>query len=678
MRVRQVIVRRLGAGLALLMVTAAVPPDAAAQGSVTRFAVVVGNGAYQQRPLPNPVNDARSVSSVLREVGFEVFHVENASAEELRRMAAAIRERFHKDGVGLFYYAGHAVQYQGTNYLLPTDFQAGGADELVERGLPADAVLGAMDAAGVKLSIVVLDACRDNPFGDPSGAFGPGLAVMERARGETLVAYATAAGDVAEDGFGANSPFTAAFVSALEQPGKDILDVFKRVRSEVREATEGRQLPWVSGSLESDFVFRPVESEPPPLPEPEDDEDITLASILWEAIRRSVDPFDFEQFLALGQDSPYVDLAQQRLRELRSRGYQPAPPVVLKPEGAYPELRGGLGESVTECDIAATDPQDPQRIADPVEWGLVNTRLAVRVCGRDLARDPDNPRLMFQLGRALDIAGHYEQARHLYEQAIARGYSAAMVNLGYMILRGRLGATDDARTAELYRQAGDLGNLRARTNLGRLYLEGRGVPKSELEGAIWTRLAASNGWANAIDQLGNFYLNGRGVPQSDSEAFAQYERAAMLGSSNAMNNLARMYRDGRGVEKDLVLAVAWYEKAIERGNQYAPQALANLHLKGEGVPRDPARAMQLLRRAAERGFADALVDIGRLYESGEEGGPDPDAAYFHYAVAELAKARNAGERKQALAPKLAVGRRDALQAEAAQHFRDLGAVPRRS
>jgi TPR repeat protein len=667
-------VAAIGGGL---LVTALVAPPAAAEGMARRFAVVIGNGAYGIRPLPNPVNDARSVSAVLREVGFDVLYVENASAQELRRAPAAIRERAARDGVGLFYYAGHGVQFQGTNYLLPTDFQVGDAGTLPARSLAADEVLNAMDAAGVKLRILVLDACRDNPFGDPNGAFGPGLAVMERARGETLVAYATSAGDVAEDGFGANSPFTAAFVSALEQPGRDILDVFKRVRSEVREATEGRQLPWVSGSLESDFVFRPVESEPPPAPEPAGGE-ATLASILWEAIRRSVDPVDFEQFLSISREEPYVELAEQRLAELRSRGYQPALPIVLKPPGAYPEVAGGLGSEVTECDIAASDPQDPQRLADGVEWGLVNTRLAVRVCARDLAADPDNPRLIFQLGRVLDISGHLDEARELYGRAIERGYSAAMVNLGFMYRRGRGVANDDVRAAELYRRAADLGNLRGRTNTGRMYIEGWGVPRNEVEGVLWTRLAATNGWANAIDQLGNLYLQGRGVEQSDTEAFTLYERAALLGSSNAMNNLGRMYRDGRGVPKDLTKAVEWYEKAIARGNQYAPQALANLYLKGEGVPKDPTRAMQLLRRAAERGFADALVDIGRLYESGDEGAPDLEAAYFHYAVAELARARNAAERKERLASKLVADRRATLDAEARQHFQELGAVPRRS
>ena len=220
-----------------------------------RFAVVIGNAAYPANELANPHNDARAVTGALREVGFKVKRIEDATRADFRLLVEGLPKSLPKGAVVIFYFAGHAIQYQGKNYLLPVDFKLDKAEDLPGTSLELSDALGALQEAQVGMAIVVLDACRDYPFGPLADAFGDGLANVATS-GETLVAYATAAGQVAQDGTGPNSPYTSALITALELPGRDIYDVFRTVRAKVREATEGQQIPWITGSIESDLVLR--------------------------------------------------------------------------------------------------------------------------------------------------------------------------------------------------------------------------------------------------------------------------------------------------------------------------------------------------------------------------------------------------------------------------------------
>jgi uncharacterized protein len=668
----------MAAGVLAGALLAAPRGAAAAEG---RAAFLVGNAAYAASPLANPRNDARALASSLKELGFRVTLAEDADERAMDRLLDEVRRGLPAGGIGVFYYAGHAVQHRGRNYLLPVDFRLGEPAELPKAALPVDRLLDAMHDAGVRVAVVVLDACRDNPFGSPDDALGPGLAAVERSAGETMVAYATAAGEVARDGAGPNSPYTAALVSALERPGLTLEAVFREVRARVREATEGRQLPWVSGSLETALVLRPGPAASgggaaPPEPEAETAGlgasvevlpagGVTLASTHWRTIEPSQDRADFRTFLDLYAGTPLAPFAEQRLASLAGE-VRALPLPSPRESAALPDGEGGVAGLATDCDLAASDDQDPARLVEPVRWGLLNTRLALRVCAIDLARDPENPRLQFLLGRALDAANRFAEAEHFYREAAGRGHGAAMVNLGYMSRTGRGRPVDEAEATRLYRRAALLGNPRARTNLGQQYLNGRGVPRSEAEGVHWIRLAADNGWANAITALGDLFDRGRGVPEDPAQAAAHYLRAAQLGSGDAMNNLGRLHETGRGVPRDAALAVGWYERAIAAGNRYAPARLGRLYAAGPagGVADDPARALALFNLAADRGFLDAHADIGRLLEAGRGAPKDPARAYYHYLLAGLGgngKGAREAERLEAALPPAAV---EALRREA--------------
>jgi len=227
----------------------------AAQGQPERrTALVIGNAGYASGALRNPINDARAMAKALGDLSFEVTLKENLDQKQMKREIQAFGEKLQKGGVGLFYYAGHGIQVNGHNYLLPVGAAIEHEKQVEYEAVDMGAVLSEMDYAHNRLNIVIMDACRDNPFARSFRSISQGLASVDAPTG-TLVAYATAPGSVANDGQGDNGVYTGELIRAMVQPGLKIEDVFKQVRSAVREATGGRQVPWESSSLEGDFYF---------------------------------------------------------------------------------------------------------------------------------------------------------------------------------------------------------------------------------------------------------------------------------------------------------------------------------------------------------------------------------------------------------------------------------------
>lgn len=232
------------------------PPPPAAYPATRRVALVIGNAAYQNAPLKNPVNDARDMARTLRSLGFEVILRENAS---LRQMEDAVDElwlRLKAGGAGLFFFAGHGLQVAGRNYLVPVDARLQAEQDVKYRCMDAGLVLGRMENAGNGLNIVILDACRNNPYARSFRTATEGLAKMDAPKG-SLVAYATAPDSVAADGTGKNGIYTGQLLKNLHMPGLGIEELLKQVRIGVLRETGEKQVPWESSSLTGHFVFNP-------------------------------------------------------------------------------------------------------------------------------------------------------------------------------------------------------------------------------------------------------------------------------------------------------------------------------------------------------------------------------------------------------------------------------------
>lgn len=242
-------------GPALPPVTASAPAGPAPSVNYAkRAALVIGNGAYGTGRLRNPVNDARDMSRRLKEAGFDVILVKNG---DLRMMEAGVDRLWstlRKGGVGVFYYAGHAMQVQGRNYLIPIGASIRTESDIRYEAVDVGRILGRMEDAGNGLNIVVLDACRNNPFARSFRSADRGLAIMDAPSG-SLIAYSTSPGAIAEDGPGRNGTYTKHLLRHLLTPGLTIEDVLKRVRIDVSSETNGRQIPWESSSLTGYFYF---------------------------------------------------------------------------------------------------------------------------------------------------------------------------------------------------------------------------------------------------------------------------------------------------------------------------------------------------------------------------------------------------------------------------------------
>jgi len=250
--------------LAAVLLTAATA--LAAPAREPRHALVIGNGAYLDAPLPKAINDARDMARALERSGFEVVELEDADLLQMARALRDFGDRIGKGGIGLFYFAGHGIQVKGHNFLVPARASIEREDEVSFSALDVNAVLEKMDSARNRSNFVILDACRNNPFARSFRLASQGLAPMDAPPG-TLIAFSTAPGSVASDGPGRNGLYTEQLLAQLEVPGLKAEDVFKRARAAVHAASGGRQIPWENTSLEADFYFRaPPKSTTKPAP----------------------------------------------------------------------------------------------------------------------------------------------------------------------------------------------------------------------------------------------------------------------------------------------------------------------------------------------------------------------------------------------------------------------------
>ncbi len=293
---------------ALALVGQLVPNTARA---AERVALVIGNASYKEAPLRNPVNDARDMATTLEGLGFEVIRVENASKEEMERAIGRFTGRLDEESSGLFYYAGHGVQVRGRNYLVPVDAKINSERDARIESVPINLVLDELEYAGNRLNVVILDACRNNPFERRMRGASRGLAAVDAARG-TLIAYATSPGSLAQDGDGRNGLYTEELLRALRLPGLEVEDVFKEVRIKVSERTDYQQIPWESSSLTGKLVLNQRLSTVPQTSSAETRNE----SLFWESIESSGTVEAYRLYLQQFPNGIFATLANFRIDEL--------------------------------------------------------------------------------------------------------------------------------------------------------------------------------------------------------------------------------------------------------------------------------------------------------------------------------------------------------------------------
>jgi Flp pilus assembly protein TadD len=222
--------------------------------SERRTALVIGNAAYRVDPLRNAVHDATDMAATLRQLGFQVTELRDADHQRIEDGVEQFTRQLGRGGVGLFYFSGHGVQVNGLNYLIPVDARISHESDIKYQSVQVDWVLDRMREAGNELNVIILDACRNNPYARSWRSARPGLAVMHAASG-ALIGYATSPGTTAEDGAGRNGTYTKYLLHYMQVPSLNAEQMFKEVRVAVAQETARKQIPWVSTSILGDFYF---------------------------------------------------------------------------------------------------------------------------------------------------------------------------------------------------------------------------------------------------------------------------------------------------------------------------------------------------------------------------------------------------------------------------------------
>jgi hypothetical protein len=234
-----------------------------------RYALVIGNSAYANSPLQNPVNDATAMSRALTNLGFKVTPAYNVPTyQQMVKLIRDFGQQLQKGGVGLFYYAGHGVQIDGRNYLIPTQADIRKEGDVELEAVDLDRVLNEMQYARNEVNIIILDACRDNPYSTKFRSSARGLASITKPVPDCLIAYATQPNGVARDGDGENGIFTEELLRAMETPGLSLTQVMMQVRTNVKKRTNDEQLPWENSLLTRDFYFKEAAPKPVEVAQP--------------------------------------------------------------------------------------------------------------------------------------------------------------------------------------------------------------------------------------------------------------------------------------------------------------------------------------------------------------------------------------------------------------------------
>ncbi|MEO8243601.1 MAG: caspase family protein [bacterium] len=400
-----------------------------------RIALIIGNGDYHSvGKLPNPPNDAKLMAKTLSAIGFEVTLVSEGSFSDMRSAISAFGARLResgKDTTGLFYYAGHGVQSFGRNYLLPVDATLTNAADISLVAIEADSVLQQMRSAGNTTNIVILDACRNNPFKKVLDLGDNGLAEMNAPAG-TFLAYATGPGQTAADGTGSDSPFTLALASEIQKPGQSLEEVFKEVRRTVRKDTGNMQTPWDTSSLSADFFFVPVKA----LSSEEQAE-----QQLWDALATSNDPMQISLFLKAYPDSAHSGEARALLKTLLEAMVSPDPtpgkstasPETPAPSAeemaAFDEARLAGTREAYEAFIkqfpasVLVEAANQEIVVLPKSEPVASADKGLSVVP-DVAVEPDDPAAYDNLSVAFDtplVVGPAELVGHTLDELISEG-----------------------------------------------------------------------------------------------------------------------------------------------------------------------------------------------------------------------------------------------------------------
>ncbi len=579
----------INSALFFLVLATSVLAQSVGPGSGKRVAFVVGNSAYQGSlgELRNPVNDATDIADELEELGFEVILATDLSLHAFRASLLNFATAIEDAETSLFFYAGHGVQVNDENHLIPVDARINRDRNLTDETITVNRIVGLMNQF-TETSIVLLDACRDNPLtsdipiGSQVDGFGRGLARV-RADGGSYIAFATAPGNVAYDGEGRNSPFTTALLKHIATPNIDIRLMMADVRRDVFTATQQRQLPWENNSLIGRFFF---------------DENSALQRLdsnarseaeAWQVIASSNQREDYAAFLQAFPDGNFASVASMKIAALeqaeeRTSAAQSAfvRARATNTEGQWNNFLETFPEGIL-ADIAR---EELQELRDELERSRM-TLEEIHWRSIESSRSAQDFRMFLSLysdGKFADLAEQRLQAGLRAEEIVGTLTEGA--------------SPDDVSDVQLEREI-----KRKVTQIPVQFIQyglnALGHQVTDVSGVLDapTRRAVRNYQATI-----GASQSGRLTPQQIVDLLLS---AAALGDSHALTATGIMLTSGQGLRKNEEMARQWLDRAADQGNGLAMANLGILYRDGLGGERDLSKARSLLTVAVTLGVEGA-------------------------------------------------------------------------
>ena len=609
--------------------------------AIKRAALVVAAADYEEasglNKLNNPVHDGRAMAQKLRTLGFKVDTLFNPSMEELNASMDLWQETLEHSREGLFYFAGHGLNYDDQSYIIPVS-RKGRYIDLTSRSQvennckSVQQILNTMEDAGLPVQLLIIDACRDYKVRPNVKDFG-----KTTYRGNELhsigMLYAAGAGNKAFDGQpGTNGVFTGSVLKHIALPGESFNDLVSGVTKEVANLTENKQVPRDMQNSVSDFYFSP------PGNNKGDSTALSFAEMQQRSTTKATELPQKPQSVSESVWNKKKKLLEKGASFAAGSSYANAMACFLKAASMDPAA--GNFEIGTMFQYGNSTTPDPAK-------ALMFYKKAA-----DAGHAPSLYRIGMLFEKSKYGMQNYPNAIKYYRLAAAKKYTKAENNLGNMYLEGNgfkksaasaancflssaktgdpegmllysimcregKGIAADAKTADKwYNKAVAAADPECMLKFGLMYQNGTGIKQNFTEAINWYKKAAEAGNTAALVNLGCMYSGEQGVTANYVQAFNYYQKAADAGRSEGMFNIGLMHENGKGGPVNLREAAAWYRQAAPLNDPEAMYSLGYLYYSGNGVPLNYPEALEWFLKAADLNYTPAMVNIGYMYFSG--------------------------------------------------------------
>lgn len=593
-----------------------------------RIALVMGNDNYTSvSKLQKAGNDATAMARELKSAGFTVQLHKDLNYRGMVRAVEAFTNNITGGDEVVVFFAGHGVQIKNGSYLLPTDIEASSESEVEKTAYELLALTDKISEAKPAFSLVMVDACRDNPLKSRGRSVGNarGLSAIEPPKGQ-MVVYSASRGQQALDRLSDKDPnpngvFTREFITQMQKPGVRIEDIMRGVQDSVEtlaKTVNHDQRPAVYNEARGNFYFFGPAIVQVPLTISVSKLEEQKEEKFWEDSKAIGNKDAFEAYLLIYPNGRFANLAKANVRKFNEINHSSfikrTPPSSATEETkrlfkkAYEENNFG-----SQAELAFLYEKGQGGLLKDESEALKLYRLAA---DQGIADAQAGLAFLTEKGIAGLVKDEVEALR-LYQMAASRGSARAQNNLGVLYQTGRAGLIkNEVEALRLYRLAVAQGSAQAQANLGVLYKNGRaGLTKDEIEALRYFRLAAGKGNALGQHELGLFYRDGLGgLTKNETEALKYFRLSAAQDNAAAQNSLGIFHRLGRaGLEKNDSEAVRLYRLSAGQGNASAQFNLGFLYDKGlAGLPKDEVQALSLYKSSASNGNLNAIKRLKEI------------------------------------------------------------------